>query len=95
MTAMFQPTHIYVTAPQGRLTPIHPDDGIEPGGFPMRAKAGEASMVRYWIVQPNGHVIVSQTTRRAITRGDLIPCNDKGTPVDDVDAAQVPEGKAP
>lgn len=64
------PTHITVTAPAGVRTPIHPNDGIRPGGDPLFVVAGAVERVRY-----------SQTIRRALGRGDLIACNMDGAPV--------------
>lgn len=73
------PTHITVTAPEGRLVPIHPSDGTDPSGMLLHVEAGTVCRVRY-----------SQSTRRAINRGDLIPCSLEGRPVD-VDAADCPK----
>lgn len=64
---MPDPTHINVTSPPGRLTPIHSDDGAEPGGGIMYVEPGTVRRVRY-----------SQTTRRALRRGDLIACDMNG-----------------
>ncbi len=59
------PTHITVTAPPGKLTPIHYEDSTEPGGLPLRVSAGNVHRVRY-----------SQAVRRSIARGDLIEIAD-------------------
>lgn len=64
---MADPTHITVTAPDGRRTPIHSDDGVEPGGGQLYITAGSVRRVRY-----------SQAIRRAINRGDLVPCDANG-----------------
>ncbi|HEY6179074.1 MAG TPA: hypothetical protein VIX73_31690 [Kofleriaceae bacterium] len=77
---MPDPTHITVTAPPDRVTPIHEKDGIAPGGLQMRVTAGFVARVRY-----------SQSTRRAISRGDLIPCNMSGAAVPSADLAAAPE----
>lgn len=61
------PTHITVTAPLGKLTPIHDDDGRHPGGIPLRVSAQYVDRVRF-----------SQSIRRSIARGDLIPCDMNG-----------------
>jgi hypothetical protein len=61
------PTHIMVTSAPGRLTPIHKDDGQEPGGGLLHADDKTVIRVKY-----------SQAIRRSITRGDLIPCNLDG-----------------
>ena len=73
---MPDPTHITVTAPSDRVTPIHKDDGIEPSGAQLRVRAGFVARVRY-----------SQSVRRAIGRGDLIPCNMAGAAVPSVTLA--------
>lgn len=73
---MPNPTHINVTAPPDRVTPIHKDDGVEPNGAQLQVRAGFVARVR-----------LSQTTRRAIARGDLIPCNMSGAAVPSVDLA--------
>ncbi len=66
---MADPTHITVTAPIGRHTPIHPSDGAEPGGGLLYVEPSTVCRVRY-----------SQTIRRALSRGDLIACNMDGAP---------------
>jgi hypothetical protein len=77
---MADPTHITVTAPPDRVTPIHKDDGIAPNGAQLRVTAGRVARVRY-----------SQSVRRAIARGDLIPCNMSGAAVPSVDLAAAPD----
>lgn len=67
---MPDPTHITVTAPKGKRTPVHPADGVEPGGALLCVVEGEIRRVRY-----------SQTTRRSVARGDLIPCDMNGAAV--------------
>ncbi len=67
---MPDPTHITVTAPPGKLTPIHRDDGAEPGGGLMYVASGEIRRVR-----------LSQAIRRSIARTDLIPCDMNGAGV--------------
>lgn len=69
---MPDPSHITVTAPQGVTTPIHRLDGSEPGGGQLCVRAGEIVRVRY---------AGSQTVRRSIGRGDLIPCDMNGASV--------------
>jgi hypothetical protein len=76
---MAPPTHITVTAPPGRKTPIHKADGVDPGGSTMYVEAG---IVR--------RVANSQTVRRAIARGDLLLCNMNGADVDSVELAAAP-----
>lgn len=66
------PAYITVTAPSGRRTPIHHEDGTEPGGGQLCVVAGEIIRVRY---------AGSQTIRRSIGRGDLIPCDMNGAAV--------------
>lgn len=67
---MPDPTHITVTAPAGRITPIHSRDGGSITGTQPQVVAGEVHRVRY-----------SQDVRRAIGRGDLIPCDMNGARV--------------
>lgn len=76
-------THVFVTAPEGRLTPVHRDDGIEPGGGVLYVRSGEVRAVRYW----RGEGKTSQTVRRSRDRGDLVLCNMDGVPVDSYEAA--------
>lgn len=64
------PTHVTVTAPAGRLTPIHPEDGVDIAGAPLRVAPGTVRRVRW-----------SQTTSRAVGRGDLILCRRDGSRV--------------
>jgi len=74
---MALPTHVTVTAPDdGRRTPVHPDDGVEPGGGPLFVTAERVRRVAY-----------SHTTLRSIGRGDLILCNMDGEPVDSAELA--------
>jgi len=70
------PTHVTVTAPEGRMTPIHPDDGVDAGNRRLFVEHGFISRVRW-----------TQTTRRARNRGDLILCNMSGEPVDSAELA--------
>lgn len=67
---MSNPTHVTVTAPPGRLTPIHPNDGVDLAGHPLRVRPGEIRRVRW-----------SENTRRAVARGDLILCDRAGKEV--------------
>lgn len=74
------PTHITVTAPEGRKTPIHPNDGTDPDSPTLLfVEAGHVAKVRY-----------SSDIRRSINRGDLIPCDLEGHTVD-VAKAEAPE----
>lgn len=77
---MPDPTHITVTAPPDRVTPIHEADGITPSGAQLRVRAGVVARVRY-----------SQSIRRAIARGDLIPCDMSGSVVPSAHLAAAPE----
>lgn len=74
------PTHITVTAPEGRTAPVHPSDGVEPGGAQLRVTSDDIARVRF---------LGSGAIRRSIARGDLIPCDMNGATVD-VDAAAAP-----
>jgi len=75
------PSHITVTAPPGRVTPIHSMDGAEPGGAQLRVIEGEVVRVRF---------AGSQAVRRAIARGDLVMCDLNGAPVASADLAACP-----
>lgn len=78
--------YVRVTAPEGRHTPIHEDDGVDIGGLPLFVEPGVIRRVRW-----------SQTTRRSKNRGDLILCDMDGKQVDTVELAeqldQLPEGR--
>jgi hypothetical protein len=76
---MALPTHVTVTAPEGRTTPVHHEDGVEPGGGQLVIIAGRVRRVKW-----------SQTTMRSRNRGDLILCNMDGEPVDSAEAAAAP-----
>lgn len=73
------PTHVTVTAPEGRLTPVHTRDGIQPGGAQMVVQAGFVERVAY-----------SQLTMRSINRGDLVLCDLNGASVASADLAAAP-----
>lgn len=75
------PFHITVTAPPGRVTPIHTTDGAEPGGAQLRVIEGEVFRVRF---------VGSQAIRRAIARGDLVMCDLNGAPVASAELAACP-----
>lgn len=77
------PTHIFVTAPEGRKTPISPTDGSDARGVLLCVEAGTVCRVRY-----------SQEVRRAIARGDLFACTFDGKrviTVTDVASAAAPK----
>lgn len=74
---MALPKYVTVTAPDdGRRTPVHADDGVEPGGGPLYVTSARVRRVAY-----------SHTTLRSIQRGDLILCNMDGDPVDSAELA--------
>lgn len=75
------PSHITVTAPPGRQTPISAPDGCEPGGAMLYAMPGEVIRVRFG----------SQSIRRSIGRGDLIMCDMNGVQVTSAELAAAPE----
>lgn len=77
---MALPTHVTVTAPEGRHTPVDAADGVEPGGGLMYVTPDRVRRVRY-----------SHTTLRSIGRGDLVLCNMDGAPVESVALAACPE----
>ncbi len=73
------PKHITVTAPEGRKTPISPNDGTD-GGNMLYVEHGRVTRVAY-----------SQDVRRSIARGDLVPCTLEGAKVETLDEADAPE----
>lgn len=77
------PTHITVKAPPERLTPIHPEDGVGPGGGLLYV--GDSPLGRRV-----ARVRLSSDTRRALARGDLILCNAAGSAVQSIEAAAAP-----
>lgn len=64
---MPRPDYITVTAPPGRATPIHKDDGVDLLGGQLQVTEADVCRVRY-----------SQTVQRSINRGDLITCTSDG-----------------
>jgi len=78
---MAVPSHITVTAPPGRMTPVGRRDGVEPGGGQLRVVDGEVVRVRF---------AGSSSVRRSIARGDLIMCDMNGAPVASADLAAAP-----
>lgn len=79
---MADPTHITVTAPPDKVTPVHKDDGREPGGGQLRVTSDVVVRVRF-----RG----SHTVRRSLARGDLIMCDMNGAPVASANLAAAPE----
>ena len=79
---MNDPEFITVTAPPGKVTPVHKDDGREPGGGQLRVTADVVVRVR---------LRDSHTMRRSIARGDLIPCNMDGAQVASAHLAAAPD----
>lgn len=77
---MTHPTHVHVKAPEGRLTPVHKDDGTEIDGGQLLVKHGEVRRVRW-----------SQTTLRSWGRGDLILCDMNGNAVQSAELAAAPD----
>lgn len=73
------PTHIFVTAPEGRLTPINPTDGSDGAGL-LYVEHGRTTRVKY-----------SADVRRAIADGDLIPVTIGGVHVKEIDKAAAGE----
>lgn len=63
-------THVTVTAPEGRRTPVYERDGVEPGGGPLYVESDFVVTVGY-----------SHTTIRSINRGDLVLCDMNGAAV--------------
>lgn len=87
---MAKPAQIYVTAPDGRVTPVSKDDGVEPAGETLYVRPGKVARVRYWL--PDG--TTSQTVRRSVNRGDLIRCDMSGAPVNSYELAAVSDESA-
>lgn len=83
--------NIYVTAPPGRVTPVGPHDGHEPGGAQLLVRPGAASIVRFFRADGS----TSQTLRRAFLRGDLLACDMNGNLVDSYELAIVPDEPGP
>lgn len=77
---MAPPTHVTVTAPPGRRTPVAPADGVEPGGGLLYVTQDAVHRVRY-----------SHTVIRSIGRRDLTLCNMNGAPVESAELASAPE----
>jgi hypothetical protein len=76
------PANIFVTAPEGRLTPIGSS-----GGAVTYVRPGEVRTVRYF--GPDG--TTDQTIRRAKNRGDIVLCDMNGDPVESFEAAMAPD----
>lgn len=76
------PSNIFVTAPEGRLTPIGSS-----GGAVTYVRPGEVRTVRYF--NPDG--TTDQTIRRAKNRGDIVLCDMNGDSVDSFEAAIAPD----
>lgn len=72
-------THVTVTVPEGRNTPVDERDGVEPGGAQLRLTSNDVDRVRY-----------SHATIRSINRGDLILCDMNGAPVESAHLASAP-----
>jgi hypothetical protein len=77
---MALPTHVTVTAPAGRRTPVDAADGVEPGGGPLFVTSERVRRVRF-----------SHTTLRSINRGDLVLCNMDGAGVASAELAAAPD----
>lgn len=78
------PTHIFVTAPEGRKTPIAAADGAEPGNSLLYVEAGAVARVKY-----------SGDVRRSIARGDLIPVDENAKPTGKPGAYDIEKAAAP
>lgn len=76
---MSKPTHIYVTAAEGREVPVPPSEASAPGAQLLKCLPGKV------YVLPN-----STYTRRRLLSGDLLPCDRAGKIVGDVDQASAP-----
>lgn len=76
---MANPTHIYVTAAEGREVPFPPSEVSAPNGVLLRALPGKAYRVPY-----------TTYTRKRINSGDAIMCDIRGNPVRDLASAAAP-----
>lgn len=76
------PTHITVTAPPGKVTPVHRNDGQDLGGGQLRVTSQFVDRVRF---------AGSQAIRRSIARGDLVMCDLNGAPVASAELAAAPD----
>jgi hypothetical protein len=74
-----QPTHVFVTAAEGRLVPVPPNEASAPGSVLLKCEAGKVYRLPW-----------SSYVRRRILAGDLLLCNQWGTKVSDASAAEAP-----
>jgi hypothetical protein len=73
------PTHVYVTAAEGRECPIPSNEATAPGGSLLRVLPGKRYRLPW-----------SQYTRKRVRSGDLVLVNAGGTPVGDPEQAAAP-----
>lgn len=77
---MATPTHVFVTAAEGRLVPIPANEGSAPGAALLKCEAGKLYRLPW-----------STYTRKRIAGGDLVLVNRGGTKVDSPEAAAAPD----
>lgn len=70
------PTHVFVTAAEGREVPIPPSEGSAPGAMLLRCKPGKVYRLMW-----------STYTRRRILAGDLLPTTIGGLKVAELEQA--------
>lgn len=70
------PTHVFVTAAEGRLVPVPPNEASAPGSTLLKCEPGKVYRLPW-----------TTYTRKRINAGDLVLCNMYGTRVATVEAA--------
>lgn len=77
---MAQPTHVFVTAAEGRKVPIPSNEASAPGAALLLCEPGKVYRLPY-----------TTHTRRRITSGDLVLTDQGGTAVDSIELADSAE----
>lgn len=81
---MATPTHVFVTAAEGREVPMPQNEVSAPGGVLLRCLPGKRYRVPW-----------TTYTRRRINSGDLVLVDDAGRPTPDLDRATAPTTPGP
>lgn len=76
------PTHITVTAAEGRLVPLHSGTAVGPGRSHKQVEPGEVVRVPY-----------DSFVRRRVAAGDLVLCNTDGVAVTTPEDAAYPDDR--